>query len=180
MTRPPTQAGAGPQRDSRTRRSGTRPARAGRRAAGGCLLAALVLLLAACPYPDVALTPVQASHPLGPGGPLETAAGASGDFGLGAPFVVIHFDAGPADPLAYEEPLAEAVAAALAQRPDASFHLLAVTGAGGPHADGEPGLERAEAVLRSLAGMGVPPERVVLGAAVAPEALSDEVRIYLR
>jgi len=98
------------------------------------------------------------------------------DFGLGAPFVVIRF--GP-EPVDYEEALAGAVAAARAQRPNAKFHLLAVT-AGGPPLAREPSLSHAEAVLRSLAALGVPPDEVTVAAAAAPAGAVDEVRLYLR
>ncbi len=137
-------------------------------------------MLAACRYSDAALSPPGSAGPLAADGTLETAAGTPDGYGLGPPFVVIQFDAAPTDPLAYEKALGEAVAVALDRRPDARFHLLAVTAGSGPHDAAAPGLDRAEAVLRSLAAMGVPPERVDLGAAVAPAATSDEVRIYLR
>ena len=99
------------------------------------------------------------------------------EFGLGAPFVVIRFGPGPVD---FEEPLAGAVAEALAQRPNAKFHLLAVTACGGPHLTRAPSLRHAEAVLRSLATMGVPADEVFVAAVASPANLIDEVRLYLR
>ena len=41
-------------------------------------------------------------------------------------------------------------------------------------------LDHAEAVLRSLAALGVPPDQVFVAAATAPDGLIDEVRLYLR
>ncbi len=134
------------------------------------------LLLAACGYPDRALAPPDRAPALR----AATAADAQyqrGDFGLGAPFVVIRFGALPVD---FEEPLADAVAKALAQRPNAKFHLLAVTAGRGTSAPHEPSLRHAEAVLRSLAAMGVPPDEVFVAAVASPANLIDEVRLYLR
>ena len=68
----------------------------------------------------------------------------------------------------------------MARRPNAKFHLLTVTAGRGTSAPHEPSLRHAEAVLRSLAAMGVPPDEVFVAAAVAPAGLVDEVRLYLR
>jgi len=141
---------------------------------GAAALAAL--LPAACDYPDVALTPPERA-PAAPTAILAEPADQRGEFGLGTPFVVIRF--GP-EPVDFEEPLASAVAAALAQRPNAKFHLLAVTASGGPHLARAPSLRHAEAVLRSLAAMGVPPGEVFVAAVASPASPFDEVRLYLR
>jgi hypothetical protein len=162
------------------------------------------LLLAACGYDDTALTPpdrgpaLHAATTAGTVGAVgaagaATAVGAAGaatavgaaeahrgDFGLGVPFVVIRF--GP-EPVDFEEPLAGAIAEALAQRPDVKFHLLAVTAvtaSGGPQLGRAPSLRHAEAVLRSLAAMGVPADEVFVAAVASPANLIDEVRLYLR
>ncbi len=147
------------------------------------------LLLAACGYDDTALTPpdrgpaLHAATTVGAIGAAgaATAVGAAeahrGDFGLGVPFVVIRF--GP-EPVDFEEPLAGAIAEALAQRPDVKFHLLAVTASGGPQLGRAPSLSHAEAVLRSLAAMGVPADEVFVAAVASPANLIDEVRLYLR
>ena len=103
-----------------------------------------------------------------------------GEFGLGTPFVVIRF--GP-EPVNFEEPLAGAIAVALAQRPNVKFHLLAVTAVtpgGDPQLGSARSLSHAEAVLRSLAALGVPPGEVFVAAVASPESPIDEVRIYLR
>ena len=137
------------------------------------------LLLSACGYDDTALAPPPALQAATPPTAAETA-DQRGEFGLGAPFVVIRFGPGPVD---FEEPLAGAVAEALAQRPNAKFHLLAVTAVtadGGPPLDRAPSLRHAEAVLRSLAAMGVPPDEVFVAAVASPANLIDEVRLYLR
>ncbi len=103
-----------------------------------------------------------------------------GEFGLGTPFVVIRF--GP-EPVDFEEPLAGAIAVALAQRPNVKFHLLAVTAVtpgGDPQLGSARSLSHAEAVLRSLAALGVPPGEVFVAAVASPESPIDEVRLYLR
>ena len=148
--------------------------------AGPWQIAALAaLLLSACGYDDVALAPPPALQPAAPPTAAETE-DQRGEFGLGAPFVVIRF--GP-EPVDFEEPLAGAVAEALAQRPNVKFHLLAVaagTAGGGPQLGRAPSLRHAEAVLRSLAAMGVPPGEVFVAAVDSPANLIDEVRLYLR
>jgi hypothetical protein len=142
-------------------------------------VALAALLVAACGYPDVALTPPDRPPAVPPAAMTETEE-QRGEFGLGTPFVVIRF--GP-EPVDFEEPLAGAIAEALAQRPNVKFHLLAVTAVtpgGDPKLGSEPSLSHAEAVLRSLAAMGVPPGEVFVAAVAAPESSIDEVRIYLR
>lgn len=150
------------------------------------VVAALAALpLAACGYPDSAFAP-PARAPAASTATAATAAAPAAadplaDLGRdarpGAPFVVIRF--GP-EPVDFEAPLAEAVAAALARRPDVAFHLLALAPAAAPPLPGAPALSHAEAVLRSLAALGVPPERVSLAAARVPSVTVDEVRLYLR
>jgi hypothetical protein len=142
-------------------------------------VALAALLLAACGYDDVALAPPPALQAATPPTVAETE-GQRGEFGLGAPFVVIRF--GP-EPVDFEEPLAGAVAEALARRPSVRFHLLAVTAVtagGGAQLGRAPSLRHAEAVLRSLAAMGVPVDEVFVAAVVSPANLIDEVRLYLR
>ncbi|AEO49860.1 hypothetical protein F11_17000 [Rhodospirillum rubrum F11] len=88
----------------------------------------------------------------------------------GAPLVVIRFDS---PNVAYEGPLSNAVQAALARKPDASFDVVAVSGGSASGA-----ARGAERVVRSLTQMGVPSNRVNLSA--ASSAGSDEVRVYVR
>jgi hypothetical protein len=140
-------------------------------------VALLAWLTAACGYPDVALTPPDRAPHLPDVAATEGEDASRGEFGLGTPFVVIRFGPEPAD---FEEPLAEAVAEALAQRPDVKFHLLAVAATGGPPFGRDASLGHAEAVLRSLAALGVPPDEVFITAVAAPERRIDEVRLYLR
>jgi hypothetical protein len=144
---------------------------------GATVLSAL--LLAACGYDDTALTPPDRGPALQVATAVETG-DHRGDFGLGVPFVVIRFGPGPVN---FEAPLAGAVAEALAQRPNVKFHLLAVTAvtaSGGPQLGRAPSLSHAEAVLRSLAAMGVPADEVFVAAVASPANLIDEVRLYLR
>lgn len=137
-------------------------------------LPALLLVLAACGYPDTALMP--SARPPAQAPAAETAQPAD-DFGLGTPFVVIRFGFEPVD---FEETLAGAVAEARARRPNATFHLLAVAAGSGPQVTGESALSHAEAVLRSLVRMGVAPGDIVVSAAASPAVPVDEVRLYLR
>ncbi len=73
---------------------------------------------------------------------------------------------------------------ALERRPDATFELVAVapsTGTAGEVALGASMAKRAaEAVLRSLANMGLPPDRVTLSATTSATAQTNEVHIYVR
>jgi hypothetical protein len=124
-------------------------------------VALLAWLTAACGYPDVALTPPERAPHLPDVAATEGEDASRGEFGLGTPFVVIRFGPEPADP-------------------DVKFHLLAVAATGGPPFGRDASLGHAEAVLRSLAALGVPPDEVFITAVAAPERRIDEVRLYLR
>lgn len=103
--------------------------------------------------------------------PPAAAAPASG---RGPALLTIRFDNGAPD---YENALYEAVNAALARRPEARFEILAASPPGGsPEAAGG----NAERVLASLIAMNMPPERIDLAFATAPEAAAPEVRLYVK
>lgn len=97
------------------------------------------------------------------------------------PLVVIRFDR---DKVAYQQALYNAVGRVLENRPDAVFDLVAVApGAGGPARvalNATKARRHAEAVLRSLIEMGLPPSRVAVSAKTSSNAKSNEVHLYLR
>lgn len=97
------------------------------------------------------------------------------------PLVVIRFDRAN---VAYEQPLYQAVKAALDRNPAARFDLVAVSpaqAAPGQTALGSNAARRnAEAVMRSLNGMGLPADRVELSATTSAQAYGNEVHLYLR
>ena len=103
------------------------------------------------------------------------------DLGERRPLVVIRFDRAN---VPYEQALYQAVRQTLDRRPSARFDLVAVTPAQaspGRTALGANGARRnAEAVLRSLAGMGLPADRVELSAMTSAQARSNEVHLYVR
>ncbi|MCB2108577.1 MAG: hypothetical protein KDE14_12800 [Rhodobacteraceae bacterium] len=90
------------------------------------------------------------------------------------PLVVIRFD--KAD-IAYEPALYQALSRALERRPDAVFDLVAVTPANGNSAAAR---RNADAVMRSMASMGLPAERVALASMNSPTASAPEVHVYVR
>ncbi|MGO1119003.1 hypothetical protein ACTL6U_09875 [Rhodovibrionaceae bacterium A322] len=97
------------------------------------------------------------------------------------PLVVIRFDSNNVD---YEQVLFGAVSRALERRPNAAFDLVALApGQGQP---GQVALNSgqvrrdAERVLRSLANMGLPADRVSLSAVSAPRLGTPEVHVYVR
>ncbi len=97
------------------------------------------------------------------------------------PLVVIRFDR---EDLTFQDPLYQAVGAALQRKPNAIFDLVAVAPAGG--SAGEVALastnakRNAEEVLRALTNMGLPGERVTLSATMSYDAVVNEVRIFVR
>ena len=109
--------------------------------------------------------------------------GASPMSGTGArrPLVVIRFDRPNVD---YEQPLYNAVSRALQRRPNAMFDLVAVSpNTGNPARAALAGTEakrNAERVLRSLADMGLPLNRVRLSALSSNTAQTNEVHLYVR
>lgn len=108
----------------------------------------------------------------------QMASAAPGDFSQRRPLVVIRFDR---QDVAFEPALYQAVSRALERRPDAVFDLVAVTpGSGSQSMSTGTARSNAERVLNSLAGMGLPSDRVMLSAMASPTAQSAEVHIYVR
>lgn len=99
----------------------------------------------------------------------------------GRPLVVIRFDRGQVD---YEPALFSAVSAALDRRPNAAFDVAAVSPASGSEAqlvaDIEAARLHADAVLRSLASMGLTEDRVSIISVVSPEVQDNEVHVFVR
>jgi len=97
------------------------------------------------------------------------------------PLVVIRFDRPNVN---YEQPLYTAISQALEKYPMAKFDLVAVS-----NNDGNPAQialssaearKNGEAVLRSLAQMGLPLERVHLSAATSKDVANSEVHLYIQ
>ena len=97
------------------------------------------------------------------------------------PLVVIRFDR-PNVP--YQEALYTAMSKALERRPAAQFGLVAVTPSGGTSAQVALNQSRsrknAEAVLRTLTDMGLPPDRVSLSATTSGQVATTEVHIHVQ
>ncbi len=93
--------------------------------------------------------------------------------------VVIRFDRPDVD---YQQALYTAVNGALQRQPEASFDLVAVSSTGDAARaalDANTARRNAQAVLRSLVDMGLPPDRVALSATTSPSG-GNEVRLYVR
>ena len=97
------------------------------------------------------------------------------------PLVVIRFDR---PNIQYQQPLYNAVSRALERKPDASFDLVAVSPKRGSPAQAAlsstQSKRNAESVLRSLADMGLPANRVKLSSRSSQDVEANEVRIYVR
>ena len=95
--------------------------------------------------------------------------------------VVIRFDR---PNVAYQQPLYNAVAAALERKATATFDLVAVASAQGNAANMALNVTRAkqnaEEVLRTLTDMGLPADRVRLSSTSSPDVTTNEVRIFVR
>jgi len=123
-----------------------------------------------------------ANRALGTGGlPIRTSAVAPAAPVPNRPLVVIRFD----DPnVAYEQPLYDAVSQALEARPAAGFELVAVSPNTGNPAQSalaaNDARDRAEAVLRTLISLGLPPDRVALAASQTADVRASEVRVFVR
>jgi hypothetical protein len=97
------------------------------------------------------------------------------------PLVVIRFDK---PNVQYQQALHTAVSRALERRPQALFDLVAVASGRGSPGQVTVATNRAkrdaEAVLRTLSGMGLPMDRIRLSAITSPQADTNEVHIYVR
>lgn len=99
----------------------------------------------------------------------------------GRPLVVIRFDRPNVD---YKQALYTAVSRALDQRPESRFDLVAVSPSEGSPADialmRSQSRKRADEVLQTLTGMGLPADRVGLASTTSPGTRTSEVHIYVR
>ena len=97
------------------------------------------------------------------------------------PIVVIRFDRPNVN---YEQALYTAVNRVLQRKPDATFNLIAVSSMSGGVAksalNSNATRRNAQAVLRSLVDMGLPPSRVMMSAETSANNPGNEVHIYLR
>jgi hypothetical protein len=132
-------------------------------------------LLAGCTVPGQGLGAPARQHPT-----LVTVQGIAAQAGR-VPLVTIPASAGPED---YLSPLAGAVQAAEARKPDVVFDVLsAVPRKGTPlhQIDAARGLTPdAAEVAHAIMGDGVPIARITLGAVVVPGIAGEEVRVYVR
>ena len=123
------------------------------------------------PPPALAAAP---STPAGVGPPGSGLA-------TGRPYVVIRFTDDAGD---YEPALAAAVRRAVERRPNVAFDLVAVT----PRANNTDDLAddmteaeaQAAAVMKSLAGLGIGPDRVSMRAWTGQPTGVNEIRLYIR
>ena len=97
------------------------------------------------------------------------------------PLVVIRFDR---PDVQYEQPLYNAISAALERRPQAVFELVAVASMTGTSAEAALNVSRskqnADSVVRNLADMGLPADRLRLSSTSSGDISTNEVRIYVR
>lgn len=116
-----------------------------------------------------------------PGNPAVTSVARGSAASGRRPLVVIRFDR---PNVQYQQALYTAVSRALERRPNASFDLVAVSPLQGSSAqaalNSSTARKNAQTVLRSLTDMGLPTDRVMLSAQSAPDASSNEVRIFVR
>jgi hypothetical protein len=121
--------------------------------------------------------PVVAAAPSSPPGVGPPGSGLA----TGHPYVVIRFAEDAGD---YQPALAEAVRRAVARRPNLAFDLVAVT----PRAstveqladDKAAAQAQAAAVMKSLADLGIGPERVSMQAWTGQPTDVNEIRLYIR
>lgn len=90
------------------------------------------------------------------------------------PLVVIRFDKANVQ---YEPALYQALSRAMERRPDSIFDVVAVSASGASPAAAR---RNADAVMRSMATMGLPAERTALATMTSPTASSPEVHVYVR
>jgi len=96
------------------------------------------------------------------------------------PFVIIRFDRPDVD---YGQPLYQAMSQALEKNPMGSFEVVAVApgGSGARQTlEGTNARSKAEDVMRTMAEMGVPADRMQLTTATSADANSPEVHVFLR
>lgn len=122
-----------------------------------------------------------ASRAFLPANAAFAARGSSAVPATGRPLVVIRFDRPNVD---YKQALYTAVSRALDQRPESRFDLVAVSPSEGSPADvalmRSQSRKRADEVLQTLTGMGLPADRVALASTTNPGTRTSEVHIYVR
>lgn len=113
--------------------------------------------------------------------PMQPSSAPGAGIATGRPLVVIRFDNENVD---YEPALFSAVSAALDRRPNAAFDVVAVAPAVGTAGEvavnANESRRNADAVLRSLASMGLPSDRVSVSSATSGAARANEVHIFVR
>lgn len=115
--------------------------------------------------------------------PAAAPSGRDGDLAAAdrRPLVVIRFDR--AD-VPYQQALYDAVSRALGRHPQATFEIVAVTPSQGTPAENALNASRAKRhaddVLRTLAEMGLPVDRVNLSSTTSADAATSEVRVYVQ
>lgn len=118
---------------------------------------------------------------LAPVGSTAFSGGSSGIAAVGRPLVVIRFDRSDVD---FEQPLYSALTRALESRPDARFDVVSVVPAGGNASDMRrsqtQSRRNAEAVMASIADMGLPASRLSISSTTSGDVSSNEVRVYMR
>jgi len=110
-----------------------------------------------------------------PASPPQTAAPAAK-----TPFVIIRFDRPDVD---YGQPLYQAMSQALEKNPMGSFEVVAVAPKGTDAKQtlaGTSARGKAEDVMRTMAEMGVPADRMQLTTATSSGATSPEVHLFLK
>ncbi|MEQ1888241.1 MAG: hypothetical protein ABL951_03540 [Alphaproteobacteria bacterium] len=109
------------------------------------------------------------------------AAGGGGIAMAGRPLVVIRFDKSDVE---FEQPLYSALTRALESRPDARFDVVSVVPAGGSSTQMRrsqtQSRHNAEAVMASIADMGLPANRLSISSTTSGDISSNEVRVYMR
>ena len=97
------------------------------------------------------------------------------------PLVVIRFDD---ENVEYEQPLYSAISQVLDRRPESAFEIVGVAPSTGNEAqdalDSNRARRKASAVMRSLTGMGLTPDRMSMAATSSPTAEVTQVHVYVR
>lgn len=93
------------------------------------------------------------------------------------PLVIIRFDR---PDVKYEQALYTAVSQALARKPSVDFDLVAVAPRKNSASVMSQSRENADAVMRSLTNMGLPPSRITLSATTSSTVETNEVHLYVR
>ncbi len=108
-------------------------------------------------------------------------AASSGSVGGGRPLVVIRFDR---PDVAYERPLYNALSRALERNPNAYFDVVAVAPTGGSPSEVRraqtQSRRNAEAVMSTVAEMGLPANRLRLSSTTSASAANSEIHVYVR